>query len=231
MAERILIIDDDRKLTSLLSDYLSRYEFKVLVANTPKEGLSLLRRDRPALVVLDLMLPETDGFTVCKQIRESSQIPILMLSARGEVTDKVLGLEIGADDYLAKPFEPRELVARIQTILRRARSTPESSEKISAAGVEIDFSSRTASLRGKSLDLTTTEFELLALFLKHPGKVLSRDEILDKLRGIDWEAYNRSVDVAVSRLRKALDDDPKQPKFLKTVRGTGYLFAAGGEKE
>jgi two-component system phosphate regulon response regulator OmpR len=223
----ILVIDDDRKLNDLLHSYLHQFGMHVLPATHPDEGLAFLRTHLPSLVVLDLMLPGRDGFTVCREIRHESSVPIIMLTARGDLTDRVAGLELGADDYLAKPFEPRELVARIHTVLRRSGETRLCTspwERIRADALTVDLRSRTASLAGAPLDLTTTEFEILALFLQHPQTVLSRDQIMERLRGIDWDAYNRSIDVAVSRLRHKLNDDPRRPRYFKTVWGTGYLF-------
>jgi DNA-binding response OmpR family regulator len=223
--KQILIIDDDHKLTELLKTYLTQFEMTVLTANHPSEGLSLLKSRRPDLVILDVMLPGKDGFEVCKEIRKSSKVPIIMLTARGDVTDRVVGLEIGADDYLPKPFEPRELVARIQTVLRRLAPAPAvSSGSLKSGELSVDLDQRSASLKGKDLGLTTTEFEILVLFLKNPAKVLNRDWIMDYLKGIECEAYNRSIDITVSRLRKKLKDPAEKPKFFRTVWGEGYLF-------
>ncbi len=223
--KQILIIDDDHKLTELLKTYLTRFEMAVLTANHPSEGLSLLKNHAPDLVILDVMLPGKDGFEVCKEIRKSSKVPIIMLTARGDVTDRVVGLEIGADDYLPKPFEPRELVARIQTVLRRLSPSPTMSGGLLKSGkLSVDLDQRSASLKGKDLSLTTTEFEILVLFLKNPAKVLNRDWIMDYLKGIECEAYNRSIDITVSRLRKKLKDPAEKPKFFKTIWGEGYLF-------
>jgi two-component system phosphate regulon response regulator OmpR len=173
------------------------------------------------------MLPGRDGFSLCREIRKESNIPILMLTARGELADRVAGLELGADDYLPKPFEPRELVARIQSLLRRTRMerAPEPrSERVQADDLMVDLRGRRAWLHNADLELTTSEFDILALFLSHPGTALTREQLLGTLRGIDWEAYNRSVDIAVSRLRQKLQDDPKHPRYIKTIWGTGYLF-------
>jgi DNA-binding response OmpR family regulator len=222
----ILVIDDDRKLNELLSSYLGQFGMEVLTAGDPDEGMAILRKRTPALVILDVMLPGRDGFTVCRDIRRESAVPIIMLTARGDLPDRVAGLELGADDYLPKPFEPRELVARIQTVLRRtgeARHELES-HRLRAEALIVDLRSRMAWLEGTPLDLTTTEFEILTLFLQHPRAVLTRDEIMERVRGTDWEAYNRSIDVAVSRLRHKLHDDPKRPRYFKTVWGSGYLF-------
>ena len=227
MSTTILIIDDDQKLNELLKDYLSPFGMAVLTAEHPDQGLTLFRQQSPSLIILDLMLPEKDGFAVCREIRKESSVPIIMLTARGDLPDRIAGLELGADDYLAKPFEPRELVARIQTVLRRSdgESGPHSlPNQIKAEELTVDLRKRTALLSGQLLDLTTMEFEILALFLKNPEAVLSREEMMDRIRGIDWEAYNRSIDVAVSRLRHKLKDDPKRPRYIKTIWGAGYQF-------
>jgi two-component system phosphate regulon response regulator OmpR len=233
----ILIIDDDCNLNELLKTYLGQFGMQVLTAARPDEGLALLRSKAPSLIILDIMLPDRDGFSLCREIRKESSVPIIMLTARGELADRVAGLELGADDYLPKPFEPRELAARVQSLLRRsgmAQTNEARAGQIQADGLIVDLRGHRAWLHGTALDLTTSEFEILALFLHHPGAVLTRDEMLDKIRGIDWEAYNRSIDVAVSRLRQKLQDDPKRPRYIKTVWGSGYLFlptpAAATEK-
>ena len=172
------------------------------------------------------MLPEMDGFEVCRAIRQASDVPIIMLTARGEITDKVVGLELGADDYLAKPFEPRELVARIQSVLRRTRPF-DAAPNLSFNRLAIDLDKRKVLLDGHPIDLTTNEFAALALLARNAGKVLNRDQILQELRGIDCDAFNRSVDIAISRLRQKLNDDPRSPEFIRTVWGTGYVFIGG----
>jgi len=222
--KQILIIDDDKKLNDLLKDYLAKFEMAVSAATHPDEGLSLLKKLKPSLVILDVMLPGKDGFEVCKEIRKTSKTPIIMLTARGEVTDRVVGLEIGADDYLGKPFEPRELVARIQSVLRRFSPKEPEGGSLECEGLRLDLGKRMARLKGKDLSLTTTEFETLAFFMKNPGAVLNRDQIMEYLRGIECEAFNRSIDIAMSRLRKKLGDSASKPKFFKTVWGEGYLF-------
>jgi DNA-binding response OmpR family regulator len=176
------------------------------------------------------MLPGMNGFEVCKAIRRDSAVPIIMLTAKGELMDRVVGLELGADDYLAKPFEPRELVARIQSILRRTRSAPQKEVK-QFGSLQIDFQKHTVTVDGNPVDLTTNEFAALCLLAKNPGKVLNRDQILDELRGIECDAFNRSVDITISRLRTKLNDDPKSPRFIKTVWGTGYIFIADEHKD
>jgi len=223
MDSTILIIDDDEKLNRLLTDFLGEFGFKTLTAIHPEDGLKKLSRKSPDLVILDVMLPGMDGFEVCKRIRQHSLVPIIMLTARGDLMDKVVGLELGADDYLPKPFEPRELVARIHSVLRRAKkidkTRPQSFDRL-----EIDLSRHVVKIDGDVVDLTTNEFSALALLAGNPGKVFNRDEILQELRGIDCDAFNRSVDITMSRLRQKLNDDPKNPAFIKTVWGTGYVF-------
>jgi DNA-binding response OmpR family regulator len=176
------------------------------------------------------MLPGKDGFEVCKEIRKSSRIPVIMLTARGDVTDRVVGLELGADDYLSKPFEPRELVARIQSVLRRFGPREPQGGLLQCDGLKVDLGRRVAKLKGRDLSLTTTEFEILAFFMKNPGAVMNRDRIMEYLKGIECEAFNRSIDIAVSRLRKKLKDPANKPKFFKTIWGEGYLFIGKVEK-
>lgn len=225
MNKKVLVIDDDIKLNDLLKEYLSKFGFSVRTAAHPDDGLKMLKKEEPDIIILDVMLPGMDGFEVCKEIRKSWSIPILMLTARGDVTDRIVGLEIGADDYLPKPFEPRELVARMQTIIRRSSGVGRQDKNIQQFGaLTIDFDKHSALINNKSVELTTAEYEILALFVKKAGKVLNRDQILDHIRGIEWEAFNRSVDVLISRIRQKLGDDPKNPHYIKTVWGTGYMF-------
>jgi DNA-binding response OmpR family regulator len=223
MSSTILIIDDDKKLNELLTDFLGDFGFTTLSSTHPQDGLKKLKHKSPDLVILDVMLPGMDGFEVCKTIRQNSAVPIIMLTARGELMDKVVGLELGADDYLPKPFEPRELVARIHSVLRRAKKIDDTRPQ-SFGRLEIDFSRHIVKLDGEIADLTTNEFTALALLAGSPGKVFDRDQILQELRGIDCDAFNRSVDITMSRLRQKLKDDPKSPMFIKTVWGTGYAF-------
>jgi DNA-binding response OmpR family regulator len=219
----VLLIDDDEELTSLLGDFLRRSGFAVEAAAHPVDGLRLLKNHPPDIVILDVMLPGMDGFAVCRTIRETSRVPIIMLTARGDVMDRIVGLELGADDYLPKPFEPRELVARIQAVLRRGLH-PELAERTRVGLLEVDWTARTVHLGERRLELTTAEFELLGLFVRHRGRVLSRDRIMDLMRGTDREALDRSIDVLVSRLRTKLGDNPRQPRFIKTVHAVGYVF-------
>jgi len=223
---QVLVIDDDEKLNALLAEYLARFGFVVTAVTHPEAGLRTLRASAPDIVVLDLMLPDMDGFAVCRKIRETSRVPILMLTARGEVTDRIVGLELGADDYLPKPFEPRELVARMQAVLRRLDSHG-AADVVRTGPLEVNWAARRATLDGRDLQLTTAEFQLLGLLVRHRGRVLTRERILDETRGLDWEAYDRSIDVLVSRLRQKLGDDSRRQTFIKTVRGAGYSFTGG----
>ena len=221
---KILLIDDDEKLGDLLGTFFERFDLTLLSATDPVKGLALLAKEDPDLVILDVMLPGQDGFEVCRTIRKSNAVPIIMLTARGEVTDRIVGLEIGADDYMPKPFEPRELVARIQGVLRRASNTRAPTKILQYEGLEVDLERRTAKLDDEQLELTTMEYQLLKLFAENPGKTYTRDEILNELRGIDAQLFSRSVDILVSRLRQKLGDTSKQARFIKTVWGTGYAF-------
>lgn len=223
MKKNILIIDDDQKLNRLLTEYLTKFDYRVSTVTHPQEGLEMIDRDPPDMIVLDIMLPDMDGFETCKKIRKKYDIPIIMLTARGEVTDRIVGLELGSDDYLPKPFEPRELVARIQSVLRRS-SENRKTKRVHFEDLIVDLDKQTVILKDKELELTTMEFELLALFIHNPGKVLTRDRIMENLRGFEWKAYDRSIDVLLSRLRQKLRDNPKNPRFIKTIWGSGYKF-------
>lgn len=219
---RILLIDDDEQLGAPLAIYLQRFELLLSQALLPSEGLLLLRQGQFDAAILDVMLPEMDGFGLCRTIRKESDIPIIMLTARGEVMDRVVGLEMGADDYLPKPFEPRELAARLQTVLRRRRGgQPVQTHALHFEGLIVDPSRRTVLRHGTTVDLTGTEFDLLHMLALEPGRVHSRDEILNCLRGYDAEIYTRSVDIVVSRLRKKLEP----LDCIKTLRGSGYVLA------
>lgn len=223
MPQTLLLIEDDRKLQVLLREYLGTFGFTLHAEARPEEGLRALESLKPDLVILDVMLPDMNGFEVCRRIRQRSSVPVIMLTARGDLLDRVAGLEIGADDYIPKPFEPRELVARIQSLLRRTALGP-APRQGHFGRLRVDFNARTASLDDRDLVLTTGEFNALSLLVRNPGKVLDRDALLQELRGLDSEAHNRSVDITMSRLRQKLGDDPKSPEFIKTIWGTGYMF-------
>jgi DNA-binding response OmpR family regulator len=224
MAERILMIDDDGRLAGMVSDYLGGAGFRVTVAGTGRDGEALLKREAFDAVILDLMLPDADGLDLCRRLRASTDVPILMLTARGEPMDKVVGLEIGADDYLAKPFEPRELQARLRAILRR-RGGPAASEVLRFGRLEVDKGARVVRIDGEERPITSYQFALLLVLAERAGRVLSRDALMDLLKGEKLEAFDRSVDVHISRIRAAIEDDPKKPRRILTLRGAGYVFA------
>ena len=224
MTTQVLIIDDDQTLCSRLEQYFALYDIQLLTAHTPSDGIGLLTKEQPALLLLDVMLPETDGFTLCREIRAQHTLPIIMLTARGELTDKVLGLEIGADDYLAKPFEPRELVARIQVLLRRHAAKEIEPDIWQFEHLVIHPQHHKVVLDGQEIKLTGMEFNLLKLLAQNPGKVFNRDELLNELKGIEADVFSRSIDILMSRLRQKLGDNPKQVRFIKTLRNIGYTF-------
>jgi len=224
MAERVLMIDDDRRLAEMVSDYLGGAGFRLTLAPTAREGEALLKREAFDAVILDLMLPDADGLEVCRRLRTSNDLPILMLTARGEPMDRVIGLEVGADDYLGKPFEPRELLARLRAVLRR-RTAPRGADILRFGRLEIDKGARLVRLDGEERAITSYQFALLLALAERAGRVLSRDALMDVLKGEKLEAFDRSVDVHVSRIRAAIEDDPKKPRRILTVRGAGYVFA------
>ena len=224
MPERILLIEDDARLAEMVSEYLGEAGFRVSVAALGRSGLELLAREPFDALVLDLMLPDMDGLEVCRQLRAKSDTPVLMLTARGDATDRIVGLEIGADDYLPKPFEPRELLARLRAILRR-NIHPKKNQRLRFGRLEIDRDARAVRLDGEARALTGFQFALLVALAENAGRVLSREVLMDLLKGEPLEAFDRSIDVHVSRLRAAVEDDPKKPRRIITVRGAGYVFA------
>jgi DNA-binding response OmpR family regulator len=225
MADRVLMIEDDARLGEMVRDYLAESGFRVSVRETAADGLATLAREPWDALVLDVMLPDLDGFEVCRRVRASSGIPILMLTARGEPTDRIVGLELGADDYLPKPFEPRELLARLRAILRRRGAPENRAGAIRFGRLEIDRDARLVRLDGEARALTGYQFELLVAMAERAGKVLSRETLMDLVKGEALEAFDRSIDVHVSRIRAAIEDDPKKPRRIITVRGAGYVFA------
>ena len=235
MPARLLMIDDDTRLSAMVGDYLRAAGFEVEVAGTLAAGRNHLLTGAPAsseafdALVLDLMLPDGDGLDLCRELRaepRTRQLPLLMLTARGEPMDRIVGLELGADDYLPKPFEPRELLARIKALLRRAAPVPAGADEVLRFGrLEVDLGARVARVDGKPCDLTSHQFELLVVLAQSPGRVLSRDQIMDALKGHPMEAFDRSIDVHISRIRALIEDDPKEPRRVLTVRGAGYVFA------
>jgi two-component system OmpR family response regulator len=225
--DRILVIDDDPGLTELLAEYLQARGLAVVTAPDGERGLERLRGGGIDLVILDVMMPGKDGFEVCREIRASSAVPVIMLTARGDELDRIVGLELGADDYLPKPFNPRELLARISAVLRRRGAAAAASEVIGAAGVRLDPERREVRVDGQPVELTTTEFEILRVLVGSAGRVVPRERLMELARGPDWAAFERSVDVHVSHLRRKLGDDPRSPQRIKTVRGVGYMVPAG----
>ncbi len=224
MAERLLIIDDDARLAAMVADYLTAAGFVVERRFTGRDGLAALDGAAFDAVILDVMLPDIDGFEVCRILRARAETPILMLTARGEEMDRVVGLEIGADDYLAKPFSPRELQARIRAILRRAR-VPAAGAVLRFGRLAIDRESRAVRVDGEEKTLTSYQFDLLAALADNAGRVLNREKLLDLVKGEELEAFDRTIDVHISRIRAAIEDDPKRPRRIITVRGAGYVFA------
>ena len=222
----ILIIDDDKELTELLDEFLSEHKYKTQVYHNPLKAIKTLEKQTPDLILLDIMMSEMDGFQVLRKIRETLDLPVIMLTAKGEFSDKVVGLELGADDYLAKPFEPRELLARIQSILRRVYSQNALVDILSFESLEINKLKEEVVLDGKTISLSTSEFEALLLFANNSNKVLDREFLVENLRGITWQTYDRSVDVLVSRLRNKLRETPARTRFIKTIHGVGYKFIA-----
>ncbi|MEN9895792.1 MAG: hypothetical protein RIR97_1644 [Pseudomonadota bacterium] len=227
MAADVLIIDDDTRLTAMLSDYLTSAGFTVRCAATGQLGLADLSRKAPSAIILDVMLPDSDGFDMCRKIRASHDIPILMLTAKGEETDRIVGLELGADDYMPKPFSPRELLARLKAILRRTHGavSPPARDILRFGTLEIDIGSRLVRVDSKDHMLTSYQFDLLVALARHAGRVLTREQLMDLAKGEELEAFDRSIDVHISRIRALIETDPRHPRRIITVRGAGYVFS------
>ena len=226
MVERILLVEDDPRLAEMLSEYLGEAGYRITVAPLGATALQYLSAAQYDALVLDLMLPDMDGLDVCRQVRAKSDMPVLMLTARGDAVDRIVGLELGADDYLPKPFEPRELLARLRSILRRrSRSDSSAPAALRFGRLEIDTAARAVRLDGVRCELTGHQFDLLAALAGKAGRVLSRDVLMDLVKGERLEAFDRSIDVHMSRIRAAIEDDPKKPRRVITVRGAGYVFA------
>ena len=224
MSVRVLLVEDDARLAGMVADYLGEAGIRSAIAGTGREAQRLLKRDAFDAVILDLMLPDTDGLDLCKHIRAESTIPLLMLTARGDPLDRVVGLELGADDYLPKPFEPRELLARLRAILRRSRDTAPA-DVLRFGRLEIDRAARQVRIDGREKPMTGFQYTLLLALAERAGRVLSRDALMDLTRGSALEEFDRSIDVHISRIRAAIEDDPKKPRRILTVRGAGYVFA------
>lgn len=227
----ILIVDDDAGIRELLADYLGQQGYAVTTAGDGKEMAERLQEQLPALVVMDLMLPGEDGLALTRQVKAAHGLPVIMLSARGEDVDRIVGLEVGADDYLPKPFNPRELLARIRAVLRRGevRGDKADTEQADFGPFSLDLAAQRLSRDGAEIPLTQAEFTLLKIFVEHPNRALSRDQIMDWLKGFERDPFDRSIDVRVTRLRKKIEDDPANPAYIRTVWGQGYLFSTKGK--
>jgi two-component system alkaline phosphatase synthesis response regulator PhoP len=221
---KVLVVDDDPGIVKLVRAYLEQAGFEVAVAYDGKKAMQIARNDRPDLVILDLMLPEMDGWDVCRALRKESDVPIIMLTARVEESDKLIGLELGADDYVTKPFSPRELVARVRSVLRRAEGIPARAERFSHAEITIDLSRHLVEVRGQSVDLTPTEFDLLATMMEDPGRAFTRSQLLESVQGYAYDGYERTIDVHIKNLRQKIEQEARNPQRIKTVYGIGYTF-------
>jgi len=224
MNELILVIDDEPKITKLARDYLERGGFRVVTAADGRMALAVARHERPDLIVLDLNLPELDGLDVCRALRRESDVPIIMLTARVDEADRLIGLELGADDYITKPFSPRELVARVRAVLRRVQGGVHQPGLIRAGDLEIDLKGYRASRAGEALNLTRIEFSLLATLAQHPGQTFNRAQLLDRLHGVAYDGFDRSIDAHIKNLRRKLEPNPAEPSYILTVYGIGYKF-------
>ena len=225
MVERILLVEDDPRLADMLSEYLGQAGFDITIASLGAAALDLLAETVYDVVILDLMLPDMDGLDVCRQLRTKYDTPVLMLTARGDAIDRIVGLELGADDYLPKPFEPRELVARLRAIMRRGGRSGAAAKALRFGRLEVDTAARAVRLNGADCELTGYQFDLLVALAKNAGRVLSREFLMDQVKGEDFESFDRSIDVHISRIRAAIEDNPKKPRRVITVRAAGYVFA------
>ena len=230
MNELVLVVDDEQKIVQIARDYLEKNGYKVLSAGDGNTALAMARREKPELIVLDLMLPGMDGLDVCRTLRRESDVPIIMLTARTEEADRLIGLEIGADDYISKPFSPRELVARVRSLLRRAKGVVSSSGLIRAGDLEIDEAGYRVTRDGKLLDLTRLEFIILSTLAQRPGQTFTRAQLIDRLFGITYAGIDRSIDAHIKNLRRKLDDDSQDPHYIITVYGVGYKFMEEGRE-
>jgi two-component system alkaline phosphatase synthesis response regulator PhoP len=224
VAQTILIVDDEARIVKLVRDYLERAGFDVIAARDGETALTLAHVEQPDLIVLDLMLPGVDGLDICRRLRQESGVPIIMLTARVEEADRIVGLELGADDYVTKPFSPRELVARVRATLRRANGQMGPTTILRAGDVELDTASLTAVVAGEPVDLTSTEFQLLVTLVRQPGRIFSREQLLEAVHGVAFESYDRSVDSHIKNIRRKIEPDPRKPRYIQTVYGVGYRF-------
>ncbi len=224
MNETILVIDDEPRIVKQARDYLEKGGFRVVTAGDGKMALAMARHERPDLIVLDLNLPEMDGLDVCRALRRESDVPIIMLTARVEETDRLIGLELGADDYITKPFSPRELVARVRAVLRRVRGGVHTPGLIRVGDLEINLHGHRVARAGEAIRLTRSEFNLLAVLAQHPGQTFTRAQLLDRLHGVAYDGFDRSIDAHVKNLRQKLEPNPGEPRYVLTVYGIGYKF-------
>jgi len=226
MAKKVLIVEDEVKLMRTVRLYLEQAGYNVAWAEDGQQGLAAFRTEKPALVLLDLNLPgEMDGLDVCRTLRRESNVPIIMLTARSEETDRLIGLELGADDYITKPFSPREVVARVRAVLRRSEQPEAAPDLITVSDLQIDVNRHTVTVVGKAVELTTSEFDLLVALVRYPGRVFSRVQLLEQTQGATYEGYERTIDQHIKNLRQKLEADPRQPRYVLTVHGVGYKFA------
>ncbi|HNT26254.1 MAG TPA: response regulator transcription factor [Anaerolineales bacterium] len=226
MAKKILVVDDKPELRTLLNSYLTQEGFSVLTASNGQEALYAARHEKPDLIILDLMMPEMGGYDFMRAYSREADTPVIILTARLDENDKVLGLELGADDYVTKPFSPRELTARVRAVLRRMEKHSSGQDVLRGGQIQVDLAGRSASLAGQAVELTPSEFDLLATLMGAPGRVFSRLELLDRLQGTAYEGYERTIDVHIRNLRTKIEPDPSKPRYIETVYGSGYRFSA-----
>ncbi len=231
MSKKILVVDDEKKILNVLRGYLEQAGFDVAVASDGKQALTVFRHERPNLVLLDLNLPGMDGLDVARALRKESSVPIIMVTARSEETDRLIGLELGADDYIMKPFSPREVVARVRAVLRRVEGQTAAVQVFRAGELVLDLDMHTVHLVGMPVELTPTEFDLLATFMQNPGRAFTRMQLLERVQGQAYEGYERTVDAHIKNLRQKIHDDPQSPRYILTVFGVGYKFAESATRE
>lgn len=225
MSKTIMVVDDEKRLVSLVESYLTQQGYRVVSANNGKEALPIASREKPDLIILDIMMPEMDGYEFMRKHRSEMDTPIILLTARIEDDERVIGLELGADDYITKPFRPRELVARVRAVLRRAGKTEPKGKVLQVADISLDRVTRAVTVAGRSVDLTPSEFDLLASLMTSPGRVYSRLDLLDVIQGVRYEGYERTIDTHIKNLRAKIEPDPRAPHYIETVYGVGYRFA------
>ncbi|GAB4420914.1 MAG: response regulator transcription factor [Anaerolineales bacterium] len=224
MSKTIMVVDDEKRLVALVESYLSQQGYRVVSANNGKEALSVARREQPDLIILDIMMPEMDGYEFMREHRKEFDTPIILLTARVDDDERVIGLEVGADDYITKPFRPRELVARVRAVLRRAGKSEPKGKVLQAADIVLDREMRMVTVAGRSVDLTPSEFDLLAALMSSPGRVYSRLDLLDIIQGVRFEGYERTIDTHIKNLRSKIEPQPRAPRYIETVYGVGYRF-------